>query len=290
MKRGKAEVDNPIVVVNELMETAIRLFREVKHTFFVHYDGSKGIRISKQNPERFERTYKPLYVYVNGVPDEQKPYNPQDAARRYLSWGNYAGITEVAYRALQNILIGAKMSTTESDVSNQQESRVPTTEALGEALDKASKPEKAKKASTKNGTTAKSKRPSKAVAVAIEPAKPQQPKKEKDMATKATKSKTSTKKATKPAKTIAKKAGPKSNAKKANGAAKPARKARSSFDTDKKIKVLVDGNPRREGSKGYDNWSKIKRYDGKSVSAYLESGGRPDNLRTDINRGHVKLV
>lgn len=79
----------------------------------------------------------------------------------------------------------------------------------------------------------------------------------------------------------AKKAAPK-----AEGRGRP-----SSLDKSLTIKVLCEGNPRREGTgQAFLNWPVIAKHDGKTVEKYLAAGGKADNLRGDIARGNVKLV
>lgn len=50
---------------------------------------------------------------------------------------------------------------------------------------------------------------------------------------------------------------------------------------------LVDENPRREGSAGYDNWKLIKK--GMTFEQYVEKGGEVGKLRTEIARGNLKV-
>lgn len=262
---------------------AIVLWLARKYAYFVAYD--RGVRVVRKPLTWFNETYKPLVAA--GV-----PYSVQVAARKYLDWGSRAGITDVATQALNNILKGKlDMSDVENTSSTQGEATTkgpaaPSAGALGAALasattkkDKPSK--KSKSSSTKNGTTAAAKRPSRA--------KTSTPVKETVMSKK-TASTATTKKApatSKPGKS--KKAASAAKAK-PNGNAATDRGRPSTFDVSKTIKVVAEENPRREGSKGYENWAIIKRYDGKTVEGYLKAGGGTDHLRWDINHKNVKLV
>ena len=240
---------------------AIVLLTGPKHVHFVTYD--RGIRVLRRSRETFEAVFKPYYVITHDdnrkveTPPEQggKPYDIQVAASKYLKWGSYAGITEVAERALNKIINGEyNMSTIDSDTSKQGEVKVPSAKSLGDALAKATKTPK--RAGTKSGTTAAAKKPGKVVKTATKPA-----------------AKTAAKPA---AKTVSK----------GNGAVgRP-----SGLDGTKTLKVLVEENPRREGSQGYDNWKIIKRYDGKTVEGYLAAGGGSNHLRWDLDHKNVKLV
>lgn len=270
--------ERPFVAVHERTHPCIVLWRARKYVYAIEYD--RGIRVSKINADKFDREYELLHPHVNGAPDEEKEYDVQIAARKYLDWGSYAGMTEVAERALHTIINrngSTDMSNIEQATATQGDVKVPTPAALGDAL--AAAVAKPKKASTKNGTTPEAKRASKAQVTT--------PTKEKEM------TKTPAKK-TAPAKKDApsKKAAP---AKKPSIKKEPAERGRgrpSSMDPLLTIRVLVEKgvNPRREGSNGFENWATIVKHDGKTVGKYLEMGGRADNLRTDIARGHVKLV
>jgi hypothetical protein len=60
---------------------------------------------------------------------------------------------------------------------------------------------------------------------------------------------------------------------------------------EKKIKVLVKENPRREGTQVAINFANVvMKHNGKSVAAYLAAGGRGDMLVDDIRRKYVELV
>jgi hypothetical protein len=235
--------------------------------------------VLRRSRETFEAVFKPYYVITHDdnrkveTPPEQggKPYDIQVAASKYLKWGSYAGITEVAERALNKIINGEyNMSTIDSDTSKQGEVKVPSAKSLGDALAKATKTPK--RASTKSGTTAAAKKPGKVVKTATKPAAK-------------TAAKPAAKTAAKPAaKTAAKPAA--KTVSKGNGAVgRP-----SGLDGTKTLKVLVEENPRREGSQGYDNWKIIKRYDGKTVEGYLAAGGGSNHLRWDLDHKNVKLV
>ena len=59
---------------------------------------------------------------------------------------------------------------------------------------------------------------------------------------------------------------------------------------DKRIKILVDTNPRREGTDPHDHFALYKN--GMTVGDLLgeKVGGRWPHLRADIERGYVELV
>lgn len=90
-----------------------------------------------------------------------------------------------------------------------------------------------------------------------------------------------TKESTMATKKAAKKAVKKA-AKKTNGAGRKPR-----IDTSKKLKKLVDKNPRREGTHGYKSFSLISN--GMTVEKYLEKGGRMNDLNWDIKHKYVEL-
>lgn len=293
VRATRDRVEHPVVLCNAHRETAIQLFKARTYSYLCRFD--RGIRVDKVRSERVERDYVPLHYYEDGHPGP-KPYLPEDAARRFLNWGLTAGITEVAERALHNIIKGVKdMSNVETATEKQGDTRIPAVGELGAALAKAV----VGKASTKKGTSAAAKRPSKAKTVKVEEGPKPGP--TPNGAGKPTTKGTDVKKTTSSKPKAATKAKPAAK-KTASGKPKAATKAKPSakkekgngrpttLDTDKTIKVVAEENPRREGSKGYQNWAVIKRYNGKKVGAYLDAGGRADNLRKDISRGNVKLV
>ena len=293
MTRDRVD-ERPFVAVRAHTYPCIALWRARKFIYVVEYE--RGIRVNKIRTEVFDREYELLHPHVNGSPDPSQEYNVQEAAKKYLNWGSYAGITEVASNALQTILNrkgNTDMSNIESAAATQGEAKVPAPEALGAALAKGANGKTApKKASTKNGTTPAAKKAGKAI-VTPAPKKNAKPaaKKNAKPAAKPTK-----KEAAKPAKKEA--AKPAAKEKLTTKAAKPTkpkadgRGRPSSLDLEMRIKVIyTEGNPRREGTgQAYLNWPVIKRYDGKTVGAYKAAGGKLDNLRGDIARGHVKLV
>jgi hypothetical protein len=57
---------------------------------------------------------------------------------------------------------------------------------------------------------------------------------------------------------------------------------------DKKIELLVDGNPRRDGGVGFKNFGLYKN--GMTVAKFKEIGGKMPYLRTDVEKKFVKLV
>ena len=275
MTRDRVD-ERPFVAVRDHTYPCIALWRARKFIYVVEYD--RGIRVNKIRTEKFDHEYELLHPHVAGRPDATQEYDVQKAARKYLDWGSYAGITEVASNALYTIINrtgDVDMSTIESAAATQGEVKVPAPETLSAALAKGANGKTApKKASTKNGTTPAAKKAGKAIVTPApkKDAKPAPKSPAKKDAKPAAKEKLTTKIA-KPAKV------------KAEGRGRP-----SSLDGDLKIKVLVEGNPRREGGQGYANWPVIRRYDGKTVEAYLKAGGKADNLRSDVARGNVKLV
>ena len=272
--------ERPFVAVHERTHPCIVLWRARKYVYAIEYD--RGIRVSKINADKFDREYELLHPHVNGAPDEEKEYDVQVAARKYLDWGSYAGMTEVAERALHTIINrngSTDMSSIEQATATQGDVKPPTPAALGDALAAVAKP---KKASTKNGTTPEAKRPSKAQITTLkENVVPKTPAKKEGPARKATPAKKEA-----PAKKLTTKA-PAKKAAPSSGRGRP-----SSLDPSLTIRVMLEKgvNPRREGGKGYANWPTIAKCDGKTVAKYLEMGGNSGNLQTDIARGHVKLV
>jgi hypothetical protein len=65
-------------------------------------------------------------------------------------------------------------------------------------------------------------------------------------------------------------------------------KKRSRVEQSKKIKKLVQENPRREGTHGFKSWEKIEN--GMSVALYLEAGGRMNDLLWEIKKKNVELI
>lgn len=56
------------------------------------------------------------------------------------------------------------------------------------------------------------------------------------------------------------------------------------FSADQKIILLCEGNPYREGTDAFENFSKIKK-SGTTVGDYLKAGGSTGTLRYAMNRG-----
>jgi len=50
----------------------------------------------------------------------------------------------------------------------------------------------------------------------------------------------------------------------------------------------IKGNPRKEGTLGFDSFALIKS--GMTVAKFTELGGRTTDLRWDINKGHIHLT
>ena len=81
----------------------------------------------------------------------------------------------------------------------------------------------------------------------------------------------------------------KTTTKKAKPAAKPdeAGAWAPEFPDNKRITILVDGNPRRPGSKGAAHWKKYR--EGMSIAEFRQKGGERARLRTDLERENLKL-
>lgn len=65
-------------------------------------------------------------------------------------------------------------------------------------------------------------------------------------------------------------------------------KKRSRLDSSKKIKKLVQENPRREGTHGFKSWEKIEN--GMTVAEYTQVGGRMNDLLWEIKKKNVELT
>lgn len=63
---------------------------------------------------------------------------------------------------------------------------------------------------------------------------------------------------------------------------------RTSPYAGKKIKILVDKNPRREGTAGHGNWSLYKN--GLSYEEFRAIGGGTEHLRWDVEHGYIEMV
>lgn len=108
--------------------------------------------------------------------------------------------------------------------------------------------------------------------------------KEKPVAKKAVKT-TGAKKASSAKKSPAKKA-----AKKSKAGAKAGSKRAANFPPEAKISVTVDGNPRREGTTKHTDFALIRKYNGKTVKAYIDAGGRQRYLQSLVRRGWGKVA
>ena len=80
----------------------------------------------------------------------------------------------------------------------------------------------------------------------------------------------------------AEKAAPKKGA-----AKKEAGGNRSSFSDNQTIKILVDKNPKREGSNAYDIFELLKK--SKTVGDFYKKGGASTNLRWNIDHGYISV-
>ena len=107
------------------------------------------------------------------------------------------------------------------------------------------------------------------------------------MATKTSKKGTS-KKGTSKKGTSKKGTSKKSTAKRPHGPARSGPRKRRTPFSGKKITKLQRENPRREGTHGHKSWELIKN--GMTVDAYLDAGGRMNDLRWDLSRKRIKLT
>lgn len=98
-----------------------------------------------------------------------------------------------------------------------------------------------------------------------------------------------------PAKAPAKKAAAKT-AKSAKSAKAPAKKSAGrpassrTYKEDAKITVKVDENPCRAGTGRFERVANILKHDGKTVGAYLKSGGKAGSLRYSEEQGWIKVA
>jgi hypothetical protein len=70
--------------------------------------------------------------------------------------------------------------------------------------------------------------------------------------------------------------------------AKKAKPLADRFPLDATIKVLIDGNPRREGSETHERFALYRS--GMKVGTFIERGGWFGDLRWDVARKHIELV
>lgn len=56
-----------------------------------------------------------------------------------------------------------------------------------------------------------------------------------------------------------------------------------------KIKILVTGNPRREGGEPFSHWKKRVK-NGLTVQEFIDNGGSWMHRRADVARGFITLV
>lgn len=120
-----------------------------------------GYRIHRVPFGRFEEDFRPLYEYVAGVPNLERPYDIQKAARAFLKAGKQrAGITPAAEQHLTNLVTGkaVQMTDIEQEATEQQSEEATAT-----------KPKRAKKAAATKapkGKTAPAKKEKKEAAPA----------------------------------------------------------------------------------------------------------------------------
>lgn len=65
-------------------------------------------------------------------------------------------------------------------------------------------------------------------------------------------------------------------------------KKKARLDKTKKIKKLVEENPRSIGSGGFKSWALLKP--NMTVEEYLQLGGRAQDLQWDLKKKYVELV
>lgn len=300
----------PYVVVDSHRNTAIFLLRGRK---FVHLIGrDPHFRVQRVEFREFDTEWRPLFYYSNGAPGEV-PYDVQTAARRYLDYCRNAGTTETALRYLTDIARGKyDMSTVESAPSSEEKKDVviPKMEKLETALANATK---STSTSTKNGTTAAAKRPSKARSVhpPASNGSSTSTTKEQDMNA-ATRTATASKSKTPAA--VVMKGAPKSAAKKAPAAKKPAAKkspptakkpaakksaakksaakksnghGRAPKFSDDSIITFVAENPKRAGTDAYRKFAQYKK--GMRIGDVVKKNVNRADVNYNIARGFVKV-
>ena len=77
------------------------------------------------------------------------------------------------------------------------------------------------------------------------------------------------------------------NSKKAKKPATNGKRQRK-FSDDQKITLLVEGNPRRKGSKTYKIFGYYKN--GMTVGQFLQKGGRLVDVAADVQRKHINVA
>jgi hypothetical protein len=310
----------PYVVVDVNRNVGIFLLRGHKFVSVLRRDPHFAIR--RLSFHDFDTEWQPLFYYTNGAPSGV-PYDLQSAARRFLEYGRNAGITEGALRCLNNIIDGElSMSGVEAQQSKESETIIPPSsnsgegipkmENLADALGKANG--KTKKASTKNGTTAAAKRPSKAAVSkgasdsGIEPA-PTSTQEKEMKATQAGKSarkvnpavvaksvkngkiagekKPKEKKKAPAAKTV-KQAPPKGKTKKA-AAKKTAATGTGRVPkfSDDAIIMFVADNPKRAGTDAFRKYAQYKK--GMRLGDVIKKNVDRADVNYNIARGFVKV-
>lgn len=93
----------------------------------------------------------------------------------------------------------------------------------------------------------------------------------------------------------ARKTTSKSSTSKARGAVRGKTKKatggkRSTFDAASKIQITDKTNPRREGSGKYDEYALLLKYNGKTVGAFLEAGGKAKTIASMVRRKLGKVA
>jgi hypothetical protein len=71
--------------------------------------------------------------------------------------------------------------------------------------------------------------------------------------------------------------------------AKP-KSSRAAFPDMAKINILVEGNPRREGSKKHAAFEILRKCKGQTVKTYREKGGSDSFLRRAVKRKHAEVT
>jgi hypothetical protein len=295
-QRTKEKIERPYVAVDFQRHITVVLFRGPEHVYHAGHNG-RDIRISRTPCRTFDSEFHALTL------SENMPYPVQKAARKFLDWSKYAGITDAAHRVFTQLSSNRElsMSSVEQEVSAQPDAAAATPNA---AVVAAAVEKKTRKSSTKNGTTAASKRAGKAVSLppasvasaTAKPAAKAATTKESTMAAKkASKKVAKTSKPNKTGKPAAKKAAAKTPVKAAaKKAGKPNKKTNGSADTgrapsipDDYIISKVQENPKREGTDAFTKYSKYKV--GMTVGAVLAKNVDRADMNYNVKRGFVAV-
>jgi hypothetical protein len=72
-------------------------------------------------------------------------------------------------------------------------------------------------------------------------------------------------------------------------AAKAPKTARNAIAPTGTIRILVEGNPRRERTGRHAAFAVLRRFDGRTVAQFCEKGGSRGALRSALRHGWVRL-